>query len=785
MASPKDLLNECVDLAKTVSSHMVKVKFNKIMCIVLATLYVEAIEVLEEVFRQGFSMDPRYVTALVELKRVMLCGRKLVTEWTQKDWWMSVMTSSDSASVLQRIALHLREFHECVKVLVQIKMKLMGHPDLHPWNADVFVKVLLEKKVIMMGDDPVVHLVAEHFSGDIDSLINSIEEYKRGMFVRPKFVKLADCLLEKIQSRISNHGHPYVIDISHDVKILYEHHLGVGSFATVYQCRFLGVLAAAKVFHTNCIDMQAVEKEAKLFSELHHPNVVQFIGYGFQESRPVIISELMSKDLRTYLNEKKKNVGQGPPLPLLVAINIMLQVAEAMNYLHEMGVMHRDLKATNVLMNVLENQDGLLSSMSVQAKLTDFGESKGKLHGSRYTTQMVGTARWRAPEVFEDEANREKYTKSADVYSFAMVFFEVLTGEIPFADIGATMVLQSIRDEIRPCLPHVDYCPGYLSALIEKCWATNPAERPEFRNISQLLLCCKNLILMLACPSPQKNFMHFNVTGKGHFEYPNSFLYRLNNYVGIHGKSSISGWGMSEDWKFSFGVSSLDAKVKIGKKIAIIDGQIIACFGVFGTVPGSGVESYWHLYLFEGLLRHPHLLDDPKLAIVETYKRFDQSLWEEGNSQHVAARSKACMCVLVGDHLLVANVGDSRAVICTYGEAITLSTDHTPYQAQIEDPGPVVRYNHWLVGGGSGVPQLEPNVVTELEIQEVTIEEGVDFLVLGTTGLWSVVSNQDAVTMAEYMPDAEKAANRLVEEAYRRGSLDDVTCVIVRFYHET
>jgi hypothetical protein len=121
MASPKDLLNECVNLAKIVSSHIGKVKFNKIMCLVLATLYIEAVEVLEGVFRQGFSTDPRYVTALVELRRVMFCGRKLVTEWTQKDWWMSVITSSDSASVLQRIALHLREFHECVKLLIQLR----------------------------------------------------------------------------------------------------------------------------------------------------------------------------------------------------------------------------------------------------------------------------------------------------------------------------------------------------------------------------------------------------------------------------------------------------------------------------------------------------------------------------------------------------------------------------------------------------------------------------------------------------------------------------------------
>jgi protein phosphatase 1L len=73
--------------------------------------------------------------------------------------------------------------------------------------------------------------------------------------------------------------------------------------------------------------------------------------------------------------------------------------------------------------------------------------------------------------------------------------------------------------------------------------------------------------------------------------------------------------------------------------------------------------------------------------------------------------------------------------------------------------------------------------VTKPEIQRYTIEEGVDFLVLATAGLWSVVSNQDAVSMVESIPNAENAANRLVEEAYRRGSLDDVTCVVVRFHH--
>jgi serine/threonine protein kinase len=110
-----------------------------------------------------------------------------------------------------------------------------------------------------------------------------------------------------------------------------------------------------------------------------------------------------------------KNVGQEPPLPLLVAMDIMLRVAEAMSYLHENGVMHRDLKVNNVLINVVEDLDGHLSSSSLQVKLTDFGLSKLKLHDSPYTTPMVGATTWRAPEVFEDNENREKYQKSADV----------------------------------------------------------------------------------------------------------------------------------------------------------------------------------------------------------------------------------------------------------------------------------------------------------------------------------------------------------------------------------
>jgi serine/threonine protein kinase len=384
---------------------------------------------------------------------------------------MSVITSSDSASLDKKVILHLREFLACVNVLMQMKTNMTYGPVLDYLDSSV----------------------QQACRRDIEGLILSMKQYRRGIIFTSKFAKLAKHLSEKLETEISNHQHPYVIDIPLDVEISYQGSLGSGSFGTVFKCTFLGVVAAAKVWNTNCINKEAAEKEAILFSKLRHPNVAQFIGYVVKERQPVIVSELMSTDLRRYLDENKKNAGEGPPLPLLVAMNILLQIAEAMNYLHEKRVMHRDLKASNVLINVVEVPDGQLSS--VQVKLTDFGESKLKVNDSGYTTLMVGTTRWRAPEVFDVDENREKYTKSADVYSFSMLCFEVLTGDIPFKDKPAGTLHQSIRDGVRPKLPDVDYCPDYLSALIEKCWATNAVERPQFPVILQLLMDYKARVL--------------------------------------------------------------------------------------------------------------------------------------------------------------------------------------------------------------------------------------------------------------------------------------------------
>jgi serine/threonine protein kinase len=142
----------------------------------------------------------------------------------------------------------------------------------------------------------------------------------------------------------------------------------------------------------------------------------------------------------------------------------------------------------------------------VQVKLTDFGFSKLKeaTNSTVFTSKETGATLWRAPEVFKQ--NTQKYTKAADVYSYAMVFFEVLTGKMPWCDAQGdptrlmSDLLPSIHRGERPTLP--PDCPAHLSAFISKCWATRAEDRPHFPEICKFLWQCKGQILTCSYPDP-------------------------------------------------------------------------------------------------------------------------------------------------------------------------------------------------------------------------------------------------------------------------------------------
>ncbi|EXB95021.1 putative protein phosphatase 2C 76 [Morus notabilis] len=229
---------------------------------------------------------------------------------------------------------------------------------------------------------------------------------------------------------------------------------------------------------------------------------------------------------------------------------------------------------------------------------------------------------------------------------------------------------------------------------------------------------------------------------------------------------SSGGW-KSEDGKLSWGYSSFRGKRMTMEdfydiKTAKIDGQTVCLFGIFDG---------------------------------ESYKQTDSDFLEAEKDTYRDDGSTASTAVLVGNHLYVANVGDSRTIISKDGTAIPLSEDHKPNRSderkRIESAGGVIMWaGTWRVGGvlamsrAFGNRMLKQFVVAEPEIQDLEIDEEFELLVLASDGLWDVVPNEDAVSLAREEEEPEVSARKLTEVAFTRGSADNITCIVVRFHRD-
>ncbi|KAF9667381.1 hypothetical protein SADUNF_Sadunf15G0017100 [Salix dunnii] len=286
----------------------------------------------------------------------------------------------------------------------------------------------------------------------------------------------------------------------------------------------------------------------------------------------------------------------------------------------------------------------------------------------------------------------------------------------------------------------------------------------------------------------------------------------------------VSGCWKSEDGELSCGYSSFRGKRVTMEdfydvKNTTIDGQRVCMFGIFDGHGGSRAAEYLKGHLFENLLKHPQFMADTKLAIrshvagwffymsvkgkagtnimnpSQSYQQTDVDFLDSEKDTCRDDGSTASTAVLVGDHLYVANVGDSRTVISKGGKAIPLSEDHKPNRSderkRIESAGGVVMWaGTWRVGGvlamsrAFGNRLLKQFVVAEPDIQEQKIDQEFELLVLASDGLWDVVPNEDAVSIARTEEEPETAARKLTEAAFTRGSADNITCIVVRFHHD-
>ncbi|XP_064555989.1 mitogen-activated protein kinase kinase kinase 7 [Drosophila montana] len=242
--------------------------------------------------------------------------------------------------------------------------------------------------------------------------------------------------------------------------------VGHGSYGVVCKAIWRNQLVAVKEFFASA-EQKDIEKEVKQLSRVKHPNIIALHGISSAQQATYLIMEYAEGgSLHNFLHGKVK-----PAYSLAHAMSWARQCAEGVAYLHGMApkpLIHRDLKPLNLL----------LTNKGRNLKICDFGTVADK---STMMTNNRGSAAWMAPEVFEGS----KYTEKCDIFSWAIVLWEVLSRQ-PFKDIDNAYTIQwKIYKGERP--PLLDNCPRHIEQLMTACWKTAPEDRPSMNYIVDVM----------------------------------------------------------------------------------------------------------------------------------------------------------------------------------------------------------------------------------------------------------------------------------------------------------
>ncbi|XP_021760999.1 serine/threonine-protein kinase STY46-like [Chenopodium quinoa] len=233
-----------------------------------------------------------------------------------------------------------------------------------------------------------------------------------------------------------------------------------GSCGDLYRGVYLGQDVAVKILRSEHLTEASEEEfaqEVAILREVQHDNVVRFIGACTKSPDLCIVTEYMpGGSLYNYLHKNRR------ALKLSELLKFAIDVSKGMEYLHHNDIIHRDLKSANLLMDTFQ-----------VVKVADFGVARF-LHQEGVMTAETGTYRWMAPEVI----NHQPYDQNADIFSFAIVLWELLTAKIPYENMTPLQAALGVRKGLRPEIPK-DIHPR-LGDLMQRCWDEAPLKRPPF-----------------------------------------------------------------------------------------------------------------------------------------------------------------------------------------------------------------------------------------------------------------------------------------------------------------
>jgi eukaryotic-like serine/threonine-protein kinase len=258
-----------------------------------------------------------------------------------------------------------------------------------------------------------------------------------------------------------------------------EEIVGTGGMSSVYRAhdRLLERSVALKILHDRYSEdeeyVERFRREARAAARLSHPNIVTVIDRGEQDGRQFIVFEHVAGETLKDVVEREG------PLPARRVIELGIEIANALAFAHGNGLVHRDVKPQNVLLN----GDG-------RAKVTDFGiaRSQDVEQGMTQTGTVVGTSHYIAPE----QARGDPVDEQSDVYSLGAVLYELLTGEVPYpGDNFVAVAMRHLHDPVPDVQERRPDVPSRLAAVVERALQKEPADRfPSMKAFSRALEGC-------------------------------------------------------------------------------------------------------------------------------------------------------------------------------------------------------------------------------------------------------------------------------------------------------